>query len=199
MRFRIVNEPWILRGYVPEFIALVGARLWDKRTGEIRRAGLSSPYCERIASDYHWLELQIADEMSARGLVGMGPELASNPISIRALRFCQTVVEVHKSLSDRGRKALEGRLRDALQATTGFASVYQEMELAAQLVSGEYDVSFPDLEGSGNADLVFQKGRCTGAIECKALSAMLAERSIEKDSTSSCTRCCPNCQREPQA
>ena len=171
MRFRIVNEPWILRGYVPEFIALVGVRLWDKRTGEVRRAGLSLPYCERIASDYHWLELQIADEMSARGIVAASPSLASNPISIRALRFCQTVVEVHKSLSARGRKALEGRLRDALQAHTGFASVYQEMELAAQLVSGEYEVSFPDLEGSGNADLLFQKANCTGAIECKALSA----------------------------
>jgi len=171
MQFRIVNEPWILRGYVPEFVALVGARLWDKRTGEIRRAGLLSPYCERIASDYHWVELQLADEMSARGLVGASPSVVSDPISLRALRFCQTVVEVHKSLSDRGRKVLEGRLRDALQAQTGFASVYQEMELAAQLVCDEYDVTFPDLEGLGHADLVFQKGNCTGAIECKALSA----------------------------
>lgn len=170
MQFRIANEPWILRGYVPEFIELIGARLWDKRTGEIRRAGLLSPYRERIASDYHWVELQIADEMSARELVGASPSTVSDPISLRALRFCQTVVEVHKSLSDRGRKALEGRLRDALQAQTGFASVYQEMELAAQLICGEYDVSFPDLEGLGHADLVFQRGGHTGAIECKALS-----------------------------
>jgi hypothetical protein len=170
MQFRFVNEPWILRGYVPDFIALVGARLWDKRTGEIRRASLLSPYCERIASDYHWIELQLEDEMSTREVVGAGSSAVSDPISLRALRFCQSVVEVHKSLSDRGRKALEGRLRDALQAQTGFASVYQEMELAAQLVCGGYDVTFPDLEGLGHADLVFQKGNCTGAVECKALS-----------------------------
>ena len=102
--------------------------------------------------------------------MGASPSAASDPISLRALRFCQTVVEVRKSLSDRGRKVLEGRLRDALQAQTGFASIYQEMELAAQLVRSEYDVTFPDLEGLGHADLVFQKGSCTGAIECKALS-----------------------------
>lgn len=125
MRFRIENEPWILRGYLSEFFALAGLELWEKRTAQIATDGRRSPYRERIVSDYHRVELQLRDEVSKRERLGSHCQDPFDPISHSALRFCQTIVEVHRSLSASGKRALEGRIRDALQAETGFASLYQ--------------------------------------------------------------------------
>lgn len=171
MHFRVANEPWVLRSYVPELMALAGGDVWARRTSQIRNACASSPYLSQIASDYHWVELQLSDELEHRKLVGASPDDPLNPISQRALRFAQTTTEVHKVLSPSGKRILEGRVRDALRAETGFAALYQEMEVAALLVSQDFDVEFPDLNGSGRADIAFQKGPDSGLIECKSLSA----------------------------
>jgi hypothetical protein len=124
----------------------------------------------RIASDYHWVELQLDDEL-ARRQEPTPPEVDPDPISSRALRFAQTIVEVYRSLPPVGQRQLEGRIRDALQAETGFAALYQEMEIATVLINQSFDVRFPDLENSGRADISFQQGAASGVIECKALSA----------------------------
>lgn len=158
-----------MRSYVPELVALAGEVLWKKRTSHLRSFG-QSPYLARIASDYHWVELQLDDELGRR-MEDADPGVAFDPISSRALRFVQTIVEVHKSLPSTGQRQLEGRIRDAMQAETGFAALYQEMEIAAVLINQGFDVQFPDLENTDRADLAFQYAGIGGAIECKALSA----------------------------
>jgi hypothetical protein len=170
MRFQTATEPWVLRSYIPELVSLAGEGLWKKRTSDLRSFG-RSPYLERVASDYHWVELQLDDELAKRENAILDADSSSDPISCRALRFAQTICEVHKSLHPAGKRRLEGRIRDALQAETGFAALYQEMEIAAVLVRQNFDVGFPDLDGSGRADISFQQGTADGLIECKALSA----------------------------
>jgi hypothetical protein len=169
MRFQIAVEPWILRGYVPELVELAGEELWKKRVTHLRSFG-RSPYLARIASDYHWVELQLDEEL-ARRQEPMQSNIASDPIAARALRFAQGIVEVYKSLPPVGQRQLAGRIRDALQAETAFASLYQEVEIATVLINQNFDVSFPDLENSGRADISFRQGSLDGLIECKALSA----------------------------
>jgi hypothetical protein len=171
MKFRVINEPWILRGYIPELVAIAGVRRWEKRVSHLRESA-QSPYLAKIAADYHWLELQLEDELAKR----KNPRTVAadddfNPISRRALRFAQTIAEAHKSLPAEGQRKLEGRVRDALQAETGFAALYQEMEIAAALLNDNFEVGFPDLDGTGRADISFQRGGVDGLLECKALSA----------------------------
>jgi hypothetical protein len=169
MRFQIAIEPWILRSYVPELVGLAGEELWKKRVTRLRSSA-RSPYLARIASDYHWVELQLDEELAKRQ-EPMRSNIGSDPIAARALRFAQGIVEVYRSLPPVGQRQLEGRLRDALQAETGFAALYQEMEIATVLVNQNFDVRFPDLENSGRADISFEQGPVNGLIECKALSA----------------------------
>jgi hypothetical protein len=169
MQFKIATEPWILRSYIPELVALAGEALWTKRTSHLRSFG-RSPYLARIASDYNWVELQLDDELGRRQ-EQTPPKVEPDPISSRTLRFAQTIVEVYRSLPPVGQRQLEGRIRDALQAETGFAALYQEMDIATVLINQGFDVRFPDLENSGRADISFQQAGASGAIECKALSA----------------------------
>lgn len=169
MRFQIAIEQWILRSYVPELVKLAGEELWKKRTTHLRSFG-RSPYLARIASDYHWVELQLDDELAKRQ-EHVSSEVGADPIAARALRFAQGIVEVYRSLPPVGQRQLEGRIRDALQAETGFAALYQEMEIATILINQNFDVGFPDLENLGRADISFQQGAANGLIECKALSA----------------------------
>ena len=172
MRYRLANEPWILRGYIPEFIELAGRELWDKRISELRKFGLRSSYCERILSDYHWVELTLADELAVRNAGGSSHQSKPpDPVSSRALRFCQAIVETYRSVSEFGRKSLQGRIRDALQSSMGFSSLYQETDMAGQLISRGYEVTMPDLDGTGNADLSFTKDLLRYELECKSLSA----------------------------
>ena len=128
MQFQIAIEPWILRSYVPELVRLAGEELWRKRTTHLRSFG-QSPYLARIASDYHWVELQLDEELAKRP-EPVPSDIGSDPIAARALRFAQGIVEVYRSLPPVGQRQLEGRIRDALQAETGFAALYQEMEIA---------------------------------------------------------------------
>ena len=65
MRFKIAAEPWILRSYIPELVELAGAERWQKRVTNLRSSA-RSPYLARIASDYHWVELQLDEELAKR-------------------------------------------------------------------------------------------------------------------------------------
>lgn len=169
MRFDIATDPWILRSYIPELVGLAGEELWRKRATHLRSFG-RSPYLAQVASDYHWVELQLDEELAKRQ-EPLPSNIASDAIAARALRFSQELVEVYRSLPPPGQRQLVGRIRDALQAETGFAALYQEMEIATVLINQNFDVTFPDLENSGRADISFQQGAANGLIECKALSA----------------------------
>ncbi len=182
MRFNLQDEPWVLRGYVPELFRLAGEERWLRRASQITSGAVKSPYLSEIAADYHWIELVLADEFEKRTIVGADSSTSLDPLSLRALRFAQTTVEVHRLLSAVGKRSLEGRLRDALQAETGFASLYQEVELASVFIRQHFGVDFPDLEGTARADLAFRgPGPVVGQAECKALSADAGRKIHRKD------------------
>jgi hypothetical protein len=89
---------------------------------------------------------------------------------LAALHFAQTVVHAHGQLTPKGKRQLEGRLRDALQSHTGFSSLYLEIDVARRLLDAGYEVEFTDMDGTSRYDLRFWRGTTEGEVECKTLS-----------------------------
>lgn len=167
--------------YIPRFLALVGEKRWFKRVDQLDAEQQKSAFQWKIVRDYHWLEFGIsfqADVLAKEGR--LQPEL-TDALILAALNFAATTVEVHARLSPMGQRKLEGRLRDGLKAETGYASLYLELDLAQRLMDAGFDVTFSDIEGTAEFDLIFSRGEFTGEVECKSLSADAGRQIHRKD------------------
>lgn len=181
MILKFKTELESLAAYLPPFLKLADAERWKGRAVQLGRDAMKSPFQAKIVADYHWLEFALSEQMvtyEARGR--LVPSLVTIE-SIMALYFAQTVVEVHHHLTASGRKVLEGRIRDALNAEAGFASLCLEMSVARRLFDAGYQVEFSDMEGSAQFDLLFWKGDVHGEVECKSLSCDAGRKIHRKD------------------
>ncbi|VIO68778.1 hypothetical protein CI1B_23530 [Bradyrhizobium ivorense] len=181
MKVVIPSELVALGQYLPRFLGLVGERLWFKRLDQLDAAQHRSPFNWKIISDYHWLEMAIGfqhDVLMKEGV--LRPELVDELI-VAALKFAASTVEIHARLSPLGQKNLEGRLRDCLKAETSYASLFLELDLAQRLMDAGFDVSFADMEGTGQFDLLFGKDSFVGEVECKSQSADAGRQIHRKD------------------
>ncbi|RUU14166.1 hypothetical protein EOD23_01940 [Mesorhizobium sp. USDA-HM6] len=170
-----------LSGYLNRFIDLVGRDRWFKRLDQLDADQRRSFFSWKIVADYHWLEMAIgfqADVLEKEGR--LLPELTDR-LNLAALNFAAVAVEVHSRLTPAGKLVLHGRLRDAIKAETGFASLYLELDLAQRLMDHGYDVQFPDLEGQDRFDLIFSRGAFVAEVECKSLSADAGRQIHRKD------------------
>lgn len=181
MRFILESSLTSLAGYIPRFLALIGEERWFKRVNQLDEAQLRSPFLWKIVTDYHWLEMALSyqsEVLKHKGSLNIG---LIDTASRVALQFAGTVVEIHSRLGPRGRHTLEGRLVSATRAETGFAALFLELDLACRLMDAGYDVDFPDLEGTGQYDLMFRRGDVACEIECKSLSADAGRKIHRKD------------------
>jgi hypothetical protein len=180
MRIILPTDAAALGAYVPRLLAITGEARWAKRWRDLGRDFNRSPMLARIGADYHWLELLLHDlaaTIAARGRLGYS--LIVEDFAV--LHFVAMTMEVHARLTPRGQKALEGRLRSALSAETGFAALFLEMDIARRLFDAGFDVEFPDLEATGQFDLLFSNARVCGEVECKSLSADAGRKIHRKD------------------
>jgi len=168
--FERPNDASEFKAYLPAFLEIAGQTRWKNRAVQLGNSALESPYLAKIISDYHWLELALSSQMILLEESGNVDSQRQTSRSLAALYFAGTLVEVHKRVSPAGRKVLEGRVRDAMNPNSGFAPLFLEMEIAAQLMADGFDTEFPDLEGCGQYDLGFSKGDTRGEVECKSLS-----------------------------
>jgi hypothetical protein len=178
MQLTFATDPRSVRTNLPLFVALAGERLWNKRIAHLRRELGSSPFRAKVAGDYHWLETELSEQLQP---VSTASEPPIPLDALAAMHFAQTVVAVHQRLTFAGKASLEGRIRDCLQATSGFASLYAEMDVARRLFDFGYDVEFSDLEGTARYDLRFAKGAAEGEVECKSLSADAGRKIHRRD------------------
>lgn len=170
MRFELSHDPSSLIDYLPLFVELAGRTRWKTRALQLANSVQESPFIAKIISDYYWLEMELSAQTASQESFGNVAAPARTSRSFAALYFAGTIVEVHKRLSPGGRRVLEGRIRDAMNPKSGFAPLYLEMEIAAQLMVDGFETEFPDLEGSWSYDLAFSKGTTKGEVECKSIS-----------------------------
>ncbi len=164
--------------FIPQFLTLTGEARWKKRAVQLGLEYVRSPWEAKIVSDYHWLETTLSALMIGWEFERAAPTQVDVQL-LAALRFAGMIVEVEKRLSQSGRTALAGRLRDGLK--TDFSSLYREMETALLLLEEGYDVDFPDLEGTSRVDLFFRKGPTKGEVECKSQSVDAGRKIHRKD------------------
>jgi hypothetical protein len=167
MQFKLATDIAALAAYLPKFLILVEGDLWKKRAVQLARDAMRSPAHAKIVADYHWLESALSTQMTIQ--------------TVAAMHFAGMIVETYGRLSAFGRRALRGRLRSALQAETGFAALYLEMDIGLRLMNEGYDVEFPDLEGTARFDIQFLKSSVEGEVECKSLSADAGRKIHRKD------------------
>lgn len=166
---------------VPAFLALIGTDRWLRRVEQLDDEQRSSPYRWKIVLDYHWLEMDLARQVQMLSSTGSLDEKAIDSHALASLRFADMVVRLHSELSEVGKRVLEGRLRDALKAETGFAALYLEVEMARRLMAEGWKVQWPDMEGTGQFDLLAADDRVAIEIECKSLSADAGRQVHRKD------------------
>ena len=181
MRLHPTSDLVSLAAYLHQFLALVGEERWFKRADQLLSEMTKSPFLWKIVADYHWLEMELSHQAEIVATLGRLDPDHFDLTSLTVLQFASAVSEVHSKLSPRGRKTLEGRLRDSLKAETGFAALYLEIELAQRISAAGYDVQFPDMEGSGQYDLLFSRGEYSAEVECKTISADAGRRIHRKD------------------
>lgn len=157
------------------FVNLAGRPAWTKRLAHLRRELESSPFRAKLAVDYNWLELSLADQLENTGTAADQPHHGSAPVTppevLAARHFAETVVHIHGELTPKGQRRLKGRLRDGLQSKTGFSSIYLELDVARRLLDAGYSVEFSDMDCTARYDLRFRRGAAEGEVECKSLSA----------------------------
>jgi hypothetical protein len=171
MRFDPATDIAALAAYLPNFLILAGGERFRKRSVQLARDIQRSVAQAKIVADYHWLEISLTSQMIAVEQRGHLLDRELSPADLAAMYFAGMTVEVYGRLTQAGRTALVGRIRDALQAGTGFAALYFEMDMALRLMGEGFDVGFPDLERRARYDLEFSKGAVEGEVECKSLSA----------------------------
>jgi hypothetical protein len=181
MLFSTPSEQRDLATSLVRFLEIAGRDRWLKRCDQLAADQQISCFRWKIVSDYHWLEMAIgfqADVLAKEG--HLLPELVDG-LTLTALKFAATTAEIYARLPTRGRQVLEGRVRDSLKAETGFAALYQEVDLAQRLMDSGYEVEFPDMEDSARYDLRFSRDAFVGEVECKSLSADAGRQIHRKD------------------
>ncbi|MGE0678797.1 hypothetical protein [Pseudolabrys sp.] len=180
MRIFLPPDVEALSSLIPRFLALAGEDAWNKRWHQLKRDFERSPAQQKIVADYHWLELLLNDQAAALAKYGhLNPPLIVEDLAV--LHFIAMVVEVHARLTPSGQKVLQGRLRSALGAETGFAALYLEMDIARRLFDSGNEVDFPDLEGTAQYDIRFSRNGVSGEVECKSQSADAGRKIHRKD------------------
>ncbi|KWC84161.1 hypothetical protein WL58_16720 [Burkholderia cepacia] len=170
MRFSLPTEPEALASYLPEFMALVGRDRWIKRANQLADEMERSPHLHKIVLDYHWLEMNVCHQWEVFTQEKRVDLTALPELNLAALNFAATTVEVYKRLNEKGKQVLSGRVFDALKAENGFAALYLELSLAQRLLKWGFDIELPDMEGTGQFDLLISQGTFSAEVECKSQS-----------------------------
>ena len=170
-----------LGDYARGFVQLVGEDRWFRRADQLDSEQRQSPFKWKVVRDYHWLEMAISQQYNIFAGEGRLRLEEGDPLTLSALTFAATAVEVHAGLSPVAQRNLEGRLRDGLKAETGFAALYLELDLAPRLMDAGFDVEFVDMEEAARFDLLFHRGAFVGEVECKSLSSDAGRQIHRKD------------------
>lgn len=157
-------------------IALLDAARWQRRADTL--LATSAAYDLKIVDDHYWVEMEWARcwmDLQRRGRL---PKTLTQR-SVAALEFAEATVATSRALSPSAQRVLMGRLRGGLNS--GFADLYQEISMSAQLQAAGWTVRFADMERTARHDIDAVRDGLTICIECKSLSADAGRKIHRRD------------------
>jgi len=171
MRVRTDLTPRQSAAVFQRFLGLVG---WNeiRRTIQLVEHWRDMPVYYDMLKDERRIERAIFDVRNKQRATGNFPKRSDNPYFYYMLAFAAMVVQVHRNLSEHGKRNLLGKLRGALRNDGNLVPIRHEMAAAVQFMRAGWDVSFTDLEGLSRFDfLITSPSGLEVEVECKTASA----------------------------
>lgn len=167
MRFETEMGDAELPELLEEFESFAVSNSWEKRLRQVESlanngTGAGHLLRERLELELAWASLR---EISVHSGQLLTERLGTSELAF--LSFAAMVVNCHHRLTNRGRRRLEGMLRDGMNKRHGLASVAHEMRVACHLMGRGYDVGFHDMETGGGFDFLATKAETSAEVECK--------------------------------
>lgn len=159
-----------------QFLSITGWEPWRKRLESLEYQLQSNPLLEEFLVDRHALELSMDHLKDYHQRTGTPPLAIVGSGQYRLYSFIAMVALVYAGLGDKGRKRLAGTLQGGLKDQIGLTPLQNEMEIAAHLMQGGFDVSFSDLETGGGFDFLAKRGDIEIEVECKMVSGDLGRQ-----------------------
>lgn len=147
-----------------------GAKNWSKRFEAFESQIKSNPFYEEYILDRFPLEIAFQSFQNWKRSTGREHRVPIDAEEAALFGFIGMAARVHQRLSEKGKKRLEGSIRDALKNDDGLSPVAFELAIAAHMMHRDFDVEFVDLEGKEKFDLLCEREGRLLEVECKNLS-----------------------------
>lgn len=165
----VESIPYLLN----RFLGIIGPDPWIKRYRSLRAEMQANPLLRPYFGERHGLELRLGQILEGERKEG---DLA-DPGDYALLSFVAPVVLIYDRLTDRGKKRVEGHLRDGLNVTDrGLRPFKAEIETVTHLMAKGFDVSFQDMDHGGGFDFLATRNGTEIEVECKSVSGDLGRQ-----------------------
>ena len=173
MRFDIDAHDWQAIELLGRLVQISGPAPWNRKVRALRQQVSSNPFLREWQAERNAIELKLAELFDAAKAHGKFPVHVQDQSHYELYGFAAGVVRIYERLSDKGKKRLEGMLRDGLQPDNNLLSLQHEIVTAVHLVSRGYDVVMNDLENGSGVDFIAAKDGLEIEVECKMFTGDL--------------------------
>ncbi|MGB4101453.1 MAG: hypothetical protein WBK91_06065 [Alphaproteobacteria bacterium] len=164
-----------LRCILSRFLSIIGYIKLKPRLEQIEKQARNSEWM-RYSKERLGLETALIEVLSYQKSTNRILWPPRNPSQYRLYSFISTVVKVYNRLPSPAKVRLTGELNKCINQEDGFGPLAFEMNMATHLMSAGFDVTFSDLEGQAQFDLLACKDNCVVEVECKFVSADIGRK-----------------------
>ena len=176
MRFPTDANVSRLPQLLSDFLAIIGWKEWESRGKELSLQLKQNPLLGDYFLERHFLEIALIELVAHRRSRGKLPNHIRNTAEYQLASFMAIVVGIYTRVDKRGRKRLEGMLRDGLKSENGHLPLHHEMTVAAHFLRHGFDVEPIDLTRGGGVDYVIRKDQIEAEVECKLVTADIGRK-----------------------
>jgi hypothetical protein len=155
------------------FLSIVNRDLWAKRYRVLLREMESNVLLAQFTQDTHGLELRLGEILALARPVQV---VISSPRDYALFSFMAAVVNLYDRVSERGKRRIEGMLRDGLNTDRGLRPFKSEVETMVHLMIRGFDVVPQDMEFGGGCDFLATRAGVEIEVECKSASGDLGRQ-----------------------
>jgi len=165
------------------FCSLIGENHWVKRTKEVKQQIKGHKYLE----DYLKNENNISFSLSEIGKLIKNNKYINNSSfnnnHYSAVGFAAQILSIMPSLSKENKSKIIRRIHGGFRNPVDIRAFQLELLAATHFVHNGYEITWPEMEGSGNFDLFVNDIGAQGLqVECKTISGDKGKRIHKKES-----------------